>query len=91
MYSASRVNAVFRMIKGIGRDIVTIPRMERLLHRDRFLEKVCTPYEQEYIKRHSVHTAAGLWAAKEAVGQALGTGFESLVCWHEGYRGSAQR
>ncbi len=66
------------MIKGIVCDIVDIPRIERLFNQKRFLEKVYTPYEREYISKNSVHTAAGLWAAKEAVSKALGTGFSGF-------------
>lgn len=67
------------MIKGIGCDIVDISRIEQLLNQNRFLEKVYTPYEQEYIRGKTAHTAAGLWAAKEAVSKALGTGFTGFV------------
>lgn len=67
------------MIKGIGCDIVDISRVEQLLNQNRFLEKVYTPYEQEYIRGKTAHTAAGLWAAKEAVSKALGTGFKGFV------------
>lgn len=63
------------MIKGIGCDIVDIYRIKQFFNQNRFLEKVYTPYEQEYIRGKSAHTAAGLWAAKEAVSKALGTGF----------------
>lgn len=58
------------MIKGIGCDIVDISRIERLQKQNRFLEKIYTPYEQDYIKKRTVHTAAGLWAEKEAVRKA---------------------
>lgn len=67
------------MIKGIGCDIVDISRIEQLLNQNRFLEKVYTPYEQEYIRGKTAHTAAGLWVAKEAVSKAFGTGFTGFV------------
>ena len=62
-------------MKGIGCDIVSVSRVARLIVNPRFLEKVYTVYEQEYISEKGPQTAAGLWAAKEAVGKALGTGF----------------
>ena len=62
-------------MRGIGCDIVDISRIEKVMQNPRFIEKVYTPYEQAYIKNKSVHTAAGIWAAKESVGKALGTGF----------------
>lgn len=65
-------------IKGIGCDMVDVARIERLLQQSRFLQKVYTPYEQAVISAKSAHTAAGLWAAKEAVSKALGTGFRGF-------------
>lgn len=62
-------------IAGIGCDIVGVSRIERLRSNPRFSEKVYTTCEQEYLTNHSAQTAAGLWAAKEAVCKALGTGF----------------
>ncbi len=62
------------MIKGIGCDMTDISRIEKDIANERFLEKVYTTYEREKIKGSS-HTAAGIWAAKEAVSKALGTGF----------------
>ena len=64
------------MIKGIGCDIIDVSRMERAMEKERFLEKVFTPNERELIKNgSSAQSAAGMWAAKEAVVKALGTGF----------------
>ena len=62
-------------IKGIGCDIVNISRIAELLVNERFVDKVYTAYEQNYISEKGTQTAAGLWAAKEAVSKALGTGF----------------
>ena len=67
------------MIKGIGCDIVDISRIEKAMQNTRFIDKVYTPYEQACIKNKSVHTAAGIWAAKEAVSKALGTGFAGFT------------
>ena len=66
------------MIKGIGCDVTKIDRVERLMSDTRFIRKVFTPAEQSYVSAKSVQTAAGLWAAKEAVSKALGTGFDGF-------------
>jgi len=70
------------VILGIGLDLCQIERMERAIQRPRFLERVFTPAERERIlsssgKRRS-EIAAGIFAAKEAVSKALGTGFKSF-------------
>lgn len=67
------------MIKGIGCDIAEISRIEKAMQNTRFTDKVYTQYEQTWINNRSVHTAAGIWAAKEAVSKALGTGFAGFT------------
>ena len=62
-------------IKGIGCDIVSISRIAKVIVDQKFLDKVYTVYEQDYIYQKGAQTAAVLWAAKEAVSKALGTGF----------------
>jgi len=62
-------------IKGIGCDIVSISRIAKVIVDQKFLDKVYTVYEQDYIYQKGAQTAAGLWAAKEAVSKALETGF----------------
>lgn len=62
-------------IKGVGCDIVSASRIAKLIVDQRFLDNVYTVYEHEYISENGTQTAAGLWAAKEAVSKALGTGF----------------
>ena len=62
-------------IKGVGCDIVSVSRIAKLIVDQRFLDNVYTVYEHEYISENGTQTAAGLWAAKEAVSKALGTGF----------------
>lgn len=66
-------------IKGVGCDIVSISRISNLITEQKFLDKVYTSCEQKYIKEKPVHTAAGLWAAKEATSKALGTGFSGFT------------
>ena len=62
-------------IKGVGCDIVSVSRIAKLIVDQRFLDNVYTVYEHAYISEKGTQTAAGLWAAKEAVSKALGTGF----------------
>lgn len=62
-------------IKGVGCDLVSVLRIEKLIQNKKFLNKVYTLKEQKYIKNRSAQTAAGLWAAKEAVSKVFGTGF----------------
>ena len=67
-------------MEGIGIDIVEVSRFEK--HADnpesRFCERVFTPYELEYLKTKKAASMAGLFAAKEAVAKALGTGFRGF-------------
>jgi holo-[acyl-carrier-protein] synthase len=66
-----------RMIAGIGLDLIETARVGRSIKHPGFLRKVYTPSEQQYIsdRNQSAQTAAGIFAAKEAVSKALGTGF----------------
>ena len=66
-------------VTGVGCDIVSISRVEKLIQNKSFLDKVYTLNEQNYIKSKNARTAAGLWAAKEAVSKAVGTGFTGFV------------
>ena len=65
-------------IKGIGCDMVSVTRIAGLLCEEKFQNKVYTVYEQGYICQKNEQTAAGIWAAKEAVSKALGTGFNGF-------------
>jgi len=62
--------------EGIGIDIVEIRRIEKLLRNRRFLQRVFTPAELEYCLARSnpAPSLAAMFAAKEAVGKALGSG-----------------
>ena len=70
------------MILGIGLDLCDIRRIEGAIEREQFLKRVYTPREQARItsaagvRRGEI--AAGLFAAKEAVAKALGTGFDGF-------------
>ena len=65
------------MCKGIGVDLCEISRMQRLLDSGHSLRRMFPEEEQAYIASKgasAAQTMAGLFAAKEAVLKALGTG-----------------
>ena len=65
-------------MQGLGTDIIEIGRIERAIQAPRFLSRVFTSCEREYIAQCptlSSERAAGMFCAKEAVSKALGTGF----------------
>src|SRR5438477_10091717 len=74
-------------VRGIGIDLVPIPRMRHLLERwqDRFLSRVFTEDEIAYCRRRKdpVPHFAARFAAKEAGLKALGTGLRLGVSWRE--------
>ena len=63
---------------GLGIDLCEIARMERLLERDdRFLQRYFTTEEQQYIQsrgKAGAESMAAMFAAKEALLKAMGTG-----------------
>ena len=64
-------------VMGVGIDLCAIARMEKLLAEGRFLNRYFTQDEQDYILSRGAVAAdsmAGLWAAKEALMKAVGTG-----------------
>lgn len=64
-------------VLGLGLDLCEISRMEALLADDRFLNRYFTQVEIDYIHSRgafAAHSMAGIWAAKEAVLKAAGTG-----------------
>ena len=64
-------------VLGIGLDLCEISRMEALLADERFLRRCFTDAERTYILSRGLsagQTMAGMWAAKEALLKALGTG-----------------
>ena len=69
------------MILGVGVDMATVPRFERLLERfgARFIEKVMTPAEMRRWPDADARRLAKLFSAKEAVVKALGSGFREGV------------
>ena len=64
------------MIIGIGVDIIKTARFESMT--DRFMARVYTSRERAYLLGKNNVSAAGLFAAKEAVAKALGTGFNGF-------------
>ena len=65
------------MVKGLGLDLCGISRMEKMLENERFLNRYLTENEITYIRRkgrNAAQTLAGIYAAKEALSKALGTG-----------------
>lgn len=66
-----------RDVIGLGLDLCAIPRMQELLDSGRSLRRLLTEEEEDYVHRKGVgaaQTLAGIFAAKEAVLKALGTG-----------------
>lgn len=69
-------------VKGVGIDLCAVARMEAAIQKPRFMERVFTPQERGYIAARGAcagESAAAMFAAKEAVAKALGTGFSSGV------------
>lgn len=65
------------MCKGIGIDLCEIARMQLLLDERHSLRRMFTVEEEAYIRSKgasAAQTMAGMFAAKEAVLKALGTG-----------------
>ncbi|BBG65565.1 holo-[acyl-carrier protein] synthase [Hydrogenimonas sp.] len=67
----------------IGVDIVVIDRIEKSIqkHGKRFLLRYLS--EDEAALAKTPQTAAGFWAAKEAVSKALGTGIGEELGFHD--------
>jgi len=73
------------MIRGIGVDVVSVPRMAGVLKRrgDRFCARVFTEGERAYCRSRAepAQHYAVRFAAKEAALKALGV--PAGLCWHE--------
>jgi len=72
-------------IAGHGIDLVENARIAALMerHRERFLQRVFTPREIEYVTRFKDPTphVAGRFAAKEALLKMIGTGWRGGIAW----------
>ena len=64
------------MIIGIGTDIIKTARFVNMT--ERLMARVFTHNERAYLRGKNHVSAAGLFAAKEAVAKALGTGFRGF-------------
>ena len=77
------------MIIGLGTDIIEIDRVERLIDREAFPKKVFAESEvaaceaEGLFGKRRASRFAGLFAAKEAVMKAMGTGWTGGVAWVE--------
>lgn len=69
------------MILGVGLDLADIERIEKAIQKPHFLERIFSEEERAAIAQKGAQTAAGYWAAKEAVAKALGTGFIGFCMW----------
>jgi len=74
------------MVKGIGVDIIDIPRIKKMVDKgSRFFEKIFSETETCYCRskyRQEVHFAAR-FAAKEAFFKAMGTGWRGGMKWQD--------
>lgn len=66
------------MIVGLGIDLCDVARIERAMERPNFLLRLYSEPERERIRTGGAQSAAGYFAAKEAVAKALGTGFRGF-------------
>ncbi len=67
---------------GIGTDLCSVSRMEKACEKQHFTERIFLDGERAYLDAAGVHraqSAAAMFAAKEAVAKALGTGFAGGV------------
>ena len=69
-------------IVGIGTDLCEIARIEKAIEKAHFYEHVFSIEERDYLEKQGkrkAESAAAMFAAKEAVAKALGTGFAKGV------------
>ena len=70
---------------GVGTDLCAISRMEKSIARQHFYERVFFENERAYLEtkeKAKAQSAAAMFAAKEAVAKALGTGFiQGIMPW----------
>ena len=67
---------------GVGCDLCAVKRMARAIDKAHFYERVFLEQEREYLESRGAgraQSAAAMFAAKEAVAKALGTGFAGGV------------
>ncbi|MDH5526288.1 MAG: holo-ACP synthase [Nitrospirota bacterium] len=75
------------MIVGLGMDLVQRSRIEDAIrkHGERFKKRIFTESERAYCdpKPHAPLHYAGMWAVKESLVKALGTGFSGGIGWRD--------
>ena len=80
-------------LTGVGCDLCAVDRMARAMEKAHFYERVFLEKERSYLEKKGAgraQSAAAMFAAKEAVAKALGTGFaRGVMPWtieitHEG-------
>ena len=75
------------MIYGIGIDLASIDRIERVIKKwgDRFLDRVFTPDEKETCNKRNIPFSSYTlrFAAKEAFSKALGFGMRKGIKWKD--------
>ena len=69
------------MILGTGIDVIEVDRIQKAAAKASFYQGVFTQGEQAFLQAHGNAPCqmAGLFAAKEAVSKALGTGFTGFT------------
>ena len=70
------------VLTGVGVDLCAVSRMERALEKPGFASRVFTEQERAYLDGKGLgrtQSAAAMFAAKEAVAKALGTGMAGGV------------
>lgn len=73
-------------VVGIGVDLCSISRMEKAISREHFLSRVFTQEERAYLDQKGKgrsQSAAAMYAAKEAVAKAFGTGIAQGICLNQ--------
>jgi holo-[acyl-carrier protein] synthase len=74
-------------ILGIGTDITECLRIAQMIerHGELFITRVYTPAEIQYCqsRKQATQHFAGRWAAKEAVLNAVGTGWRRGISWRD--------
>ena len=72
-------------IVGIGTDMCAVSRIEKAIQKEHFYERVFSEEERAYLEKKEkarAQSAAAMFAAKEAVSKAMGTGFiRGIMPW----------
>jgi len=67
----------------IGTDIIQINRIEKLIKRYGIKFKLRYLSKKEIAMTEKIESFAGLWAAKEAISKALGSGIGAELSFHD--------